>query len=195
MSIRLFLAINLPDAVRRGLEAAVTSSRAANDDVRWARAESLHLTLVFLGERPAAQVEAISQAAGGACAGLVPFSLTVAEPGCFPSPARPRVLWVGIAEGRESLIALQRAVLGALARAGLADQVDRFSPHLTLGRVRDSVAPAARAALAQKWTALALPALPLAPVRAIYLMRSELGPGGARYSVLRTLPLNGALIR
>ncbi|HWE64666.1 MAG TPA: RNA 2',3'-cyclic phosphodiesterase, partial [Chloroflexota bacterium] len=68
---------------------------------------------------------------------------------------------------------------------------DRFSPHLTLGRVTDTVAPTARQALGASWLALPLPALGAVPITGVQLMRSELLRGGPRYTTLHTLPLAG----
>jgi 2'-5' RNA ligase len=191
-ALRLFLAIELPDAVRAGLDAAAVPARAHGTGVRWVRAESLHLTLVFLGERPARQVDAIAARVGAVCAAQAPFALRVEGMGCFPSPHRPRVLWAGIGGETAALKAMQCAILGALVRAGLAAADERFDPHLTLGRVRDEVPPGPRAALGHAWTALPAPALPPIAVRACHLMRSELGRGGALYTALRTFPLAGA---
>jgi 2'-5' RNA ligase len=191
-ALRLFLALDLPDAVRSGLDTAAAAARALGADVRWVRSESLHLTLVFLGERPAAQVDAITTRVGAVCAAHAPFALRVAGMGCFPSPSRPRVLWAGLAGEIAALKALQRDVLDALVRAGLAAAEERFDPHLTLGRVRNEVPLGPRSALGRAWVALPSPALPPIPIRACHLMRSELGRGGARYSALRTFPLSTA---
>jgi 2'-5' RNA ligase len=191
-TLRLFLALDLPEAVRSSLDAAAAPARALGTKVRWVRAESLHLTLVFLGERPAAQVDAISTRVGAVCGAHAPFALRVAGMGCFPSPSRPRVLWAGLAGEIDALKALQRGVLDALVRAGLATPDARFDPHLTLGRVRDEVQPGPRSTLGRAWVALPSPVLPPIAVRACHLMRSELGRGGALYTAVRTFPLSAA---
>jgi 2'-5' RNA ligase len=187
--MRLFLALTLPASTRAGLAGATASLQSALPDVRWVRAEALHLTLVFLGERPAGQVEAIAQAAGTACGGRRPFTLTVAGFGCFPSPARARVLWAGLAGEVEALATLQRAILEALIAAKLTEAGAPFSPHLTLGRVRDSASPAARAAIGRRWLESPSPDLPPIPVREAHLIQSVLGPGGPRYTTLRVMAL------
>ncbi len=187
--VRLFLAINLPDAVRAALDGATAGLRSAVQGVRWVRAETLHVNLVFLGERPLSQVDALAAAAGAAGAQVSPFIMEVAGLGCFPSAARPRVLWAGITAGREQVAALQRLVLAVLVQQGLAAADDRFDPHVTFGRVRDTVAPGQRAAIGKQWAALVLPPLPAVRVDMVHLMRSELGPGGARYAPLCVLPL------
>jgi 2'-5' RNA ligase len=149
----------------------------------------LHLTLVFLGERPPEQVGEIAEAVGAACADARPFSLTVAGHGCFPSPARARVLWIGLAGETSALTLLQHAILTALVAARLAEPGERFSPHLTLGRVRETTSPTARADLGRRWLALPPPAPTVFPVREVHLISSILGPGGSRYTTLHTLPL------
>lgn len=190
-ALRLFLAIDVPDAARLGLDAAAASARALGAEVRWVRPESVHLTLVFLGERPPAHVEAIAACVAPVVAAHAPFGLHIAGMGCFPSAARPRVLWAGLGGETAALAALRRDVQDALVRAGLAEADTRFDPHLTLGRVRDEVGPAPRAALGRAWLALPLPDLPAIPVRDVRLMRSELGRDGARYTVVRTFQLTG----
>lgn len=188
-SLRLFIAIALPEALREAIAASTASVRATMPGVRWVAARSLHLTLVFLGERPGDEPERLAGALRDVCAGVAPFSLTVGRPGCFPSAQRPRVLWLGIAGGAEPLVALQRAVSGALAREQLAEPDERFSPHLTLGRVPDALDAATRRTLGAAWAALPLPAFPPIPVTQVLVMRSELLRGGARYTALHTLSL------
>jgi 2'-5' RNA ligase len=190
-TLRLFLAVNLPEAVRASLAGVTAPLRSGSEDVRWTASQSLHLTLVFLGERPAPQVEVIAERVGQACAAHAPFTARVAGLGCFPSPARPRILWAGLEASGGALLTLQRTVQDALVREGLAAAEERFVPHLTLGRVRESLGPAPRADLGRRWLARTLPPLPPVPVVAVQLMRSELGRGGARYTVLRSLDLAG----
>jgi 2'-5' RNA ligase len=192
-SLRLFIAISLPAALPEAIAEATAPVRAGAPGVRWVAARSLHLTLVFLGERPANEPERLSAALGPVCAGIPAFALTLGRPGCFPNAQRPRVLWLGIAGGAEALTALQRAVSGALLRERLAQPEDRFSPHLTLGRVPDTMDAPARRALGASWMALSLPAFPAIPVTGVHVMRSEFSRTGARYTALRTLPLSGAL--
>jgi 2'-5' RNA ligase len=188
-SLRLFIAISLPDALPEAIAEATAPVRAGAPGVRWVAARSLHLTLVFLGERPANEPERLAAALGPVCASIPAFALTLGRPGCFPTTQRPRVLWLGIAQGAEALTALQRAVSGALLQERLAQPEDRFSPHLTLGRVPDTMDTTTRRALGASWMALSLPAFPAIPVTEVHVMHSELSRTGARYTALRTLPL------
>ena len=190
-SLRLFLAMSLPEPIRLGLIAAAAPLRETNSEVRWARAEGLHLTLVFLGARPAEQVDEIAGAAGAACAVARQFSLTVGGHGCFPSPARARVLWAGLEGETAALTALQQAILTALVAARLMESGERFTPHLTMGRVRETAGSPTRADLGHRWLALPPPEPASFLVREIHLINSVLGPGGSRYTTLRVLPLAG----
>src|SRR5579859_405880 len=94
-TVRLFLALNLPDAVSVALHRAGEAYLAQLEGVRVVPQASLHLTVAFLGERPLDQVDALAGAVLPVCAGQTPFSLSLDGPGCFPSARRPRVLWVG----------------------------------------------------------------------------------------------------
>jgi 2'-5' RNA ligase len=93
------------------------------------------------------------------------------------------VLWAGLQGDLASLQALQAAVEKTVSPLGFPSEERRFSPHLTVGRLRDDASPEARAYLGS-----AIQALHLAPaaftVRGISLMRSDLQPQGAVYTRL-----------
>jgi 2'-5' RNA ligase len=99
--------------------------------------------------------------------------------GAFPNLNRPRVVWVGLAEGEEAVSAVARAVNDALGRAGFGEPEKPFRPHLTLARVREG---------ARGLEALQGAALPPPPQASlldrICVMKSELHPAGARYTAL-----------
>lgn len=128
--MRLFVAIDLPEDVK---QTVATLCRGLSG-VRWLPPEQLHLTLRFIGEVDDAVIAAIHRE-------LVkitrpPFPLTLNGVGCFPSPRRPRVLWVGL-NGGEPLMQLQHEVETAVVAAGLPPDERPFSPHITLARLRD----------------------------------------------------------
>jgi 2'-5' RNA ligase len=187
-SLRLFLAVLLPDEVRVPLDRAIAPLAQDGRDVRWVASDLWHLTLVFLGERPVTQVPQILEAARAASR-ISAFTLQLGGTGSFPAPTRPRVLWVGVTAGADQLLTLQRTVQASLVKAGLAEPDTRFSAHLTVGRLRDHVAPPNLAAIGARWSAQSLPALPPFPVSSIALMQSVLGRGGPPYTALHTVPL------
>ncbi len=128
--MRLFVAIDLPEEVRQ----SVTDICRGLAGVRWLPPEQLHLTLRFMGEADDAVNAAIRK--GLATIASPPFPLTLNGTGCFPSPRRPRVLWVGL-NSSEPLMELQQKVETAVAAAGLPTEERPFSPHITLARLRD----------------------------------------------------------
>jgi 2'-5' RNA ligase len=190
--VRLFTAVSIPDDIRARLDAALEVVRPTLPQVRWVDADLWHVTLVFLGERPSAQVEPIRDVVAGVGANIAPFTLGLSGIGAFPNQNRPRVLWAGIEPGAGELENLHRALLADLIQAGLAGPDDHFSAHLTLGRVRDTAGPAARAEIGRLWSSVSLLPLPSFEAREIHLMRSQLVTGGPRYSSLYSIPLGGS---
>jgi 2'-5' RNA ligase len=97
----------------------------------------LHLTLRFFADLPADLLPAAVEAAGAACAPRAPFDLEVRGLGRFPARGPLRVVWAGLGEGREALVALAAALVGELEARGFAADERPFAPHLTLARARD----------------------------------------------------------
>ena len=111
---RLFVGVPLPDSVRDEVGRLVERVRASaaeeaggdGREVRWVRIEGLHLTLRFLGPTLDERRPAVEAAIRTAAARARPFPIRIAGGGAFPSPARPRVLWLGVTGGAEQLAAL-----------------------------------------------------------------------------------------
>jgi 2'-5' RNA ligase len=185
--MRLFVAINLPSDTRESLYADAAHLRAATTTVRWTAAASLHVTLKFLGEQDEARVADLTRALVSVAAKHGSIEAQTTSLGAFPNFRRPRVVWVGMT-GETELRALARDIDAALGPLGLAPESREFRAHLTLGRVKGEVSAAESAALSSA-ARQALPAREVS-VRTIDLMRSELGPGGSRYSVLAAVPLH-----
>ena len=177
-------------AAWRRARAWPASSRGA---LRLLDAQSLHLTLCFLGSRPVGEIEALA-AALGACAEHA-CELSVGAPLWLP-PRRPRALAVEIHDRSGELARVQERVSGALARAsGWEPQRRRFRPHITLARIRRGAAGAARGparagAGASSSSLPATPRLSFTP-EAIVLYRSWLAPEGASYEALASSGLRG----
>lgn len=180
--IRAFLAVDVGEGARRA--AAAAAGRLAREvrgrEVRWARPESYHLTLRFLGEISPAQQAPLAARVAEAVAGTAPFELRLARIVAFPSARRPRVIAVTL-EPEEPLVRLAEGVERAVVRAGLAPEPRPFRAHLTLGRVRDRAHPDPAAAGA-------LAAEPFR-VTEVVLYRSDLQPEGAVHTPLERMPL------
>jgi 2'-5' RNA ligase len=113
-------------------------------------AANLHVTVKFLGPVKASAVEAIRDRLARDLAARPPFELEARGLGAFPSPARARILWAGLAPS-PGLAALADAVEGGMEALGFAREERAFHPHLTIARVKQGESgPAVAAALAER---------------------------------------------
>jgi 2'-5' RNA ligase len=188
VEMRCFVAVNFPGELREEVGKFTSSLVAVGRGVRWVRPENIHLTLKFLGNVDQKVLPELSAALDGALAGHPPFGLTVKGTGVFPPRGRPRVVWVDLAGDAAALAALQSAVEGVLEPLGFPREKRPFTPHLTVGRVRDPrrpgpLAAAIAAAGEREWGRCV--------VERVHLMRSELFPTGPRYSILHEVRLAG----
>jgi 2'-5' RNA ligase len=186
--IRSFIAIELPDEVRRVLDQVQKHLRDSVTGVRWVQPESIHLTLKFLGSILPEQVAAISAAVGEVAHGEPPLALNVSGIGAFPNARRPRVIWVGIVGEVERLGRLQTRLESAVESLGFQREERPFRPHLTLGRVKDPRRPPD---LTRALAETTVPASNPFDVREILVYKSDLRPTGAIYTKLQHLPLAG----
>jgi RNA 2',3'-cyclic 3'-phosphodiesterase len=159
-------------------------------DVSWVATGNLHLTVKFLGEVAEGRIEAIVAGITGAVEGVSAFDADVEGLGAFPSAARPRVVWAGVAAGSGTMSDLAGRVDDALAALGFAREARPFSPHITLGRVRQ---PGRAPALTEALRGAAERPFGRFRVARASLMRSELSPRGARYTELAAVSLGGAV--
>jgi 2'-5' RNA ligase len=143
--MRLFAAVTVGDEVRAAVTAArrtieLQLERLGGPPPRlvWVAPSSLHVTLRFLGEQPDAQVPAIVETAQEPFA-LEPFQVTWQGLGAFPSPRRPRAIWVGVKRGAKGLGLLEAELarrFGQLLPGERPDEAAPFHPHLTIVRVK-----------------------------------------------------------
>ena len=135
--MRLFIALEVPSAVRENLAALLNELRKADaasskSTARWVRAENLHVTLKFIGHLDAGKLDAI-RAALAEVRCDAPVELRFRGLGFFPNERRQRVLWVGV-EGSPNLAALAGEIDARLSKLGIPPETRDFSPHLTLAR-------------------------------------------------------------
>jgi 2'-5' RNA ligase len=180
--LRLFCAVELPAEVRALAAEHIARLRQALPDVRasWDRAEKIHLTLKFFGDVEESRTHVLSLAAERAAQSVKPFGLMIAGTGAFPPHKSPRVLWLGIRDPSGGLARLQQALESECAAEGFKREERVFHPHITIARLRGG---AGARRLAELHTEIGFEMMELT-VKEIVLMRSELGPGGSRYSVL-----------
>ncbi len=186
MPVRLFVALNPPEAVRERIGAGTAELRRLGG-VRWIDPGALHITLKFIGALAEGRADEVAASLRGVAAEHAPFDVGLSGVGAFPSLRRPRVVWVGIGPGQE-LARLQREIEVALEELGIEREERGFSGHITLGRVRRGSAVdaqrleslARRAAIRGSWR-----------VESVDLMESRLRPTGAVYEVRESASLAG----
>jgi 2'-5' RNA ligase len=189
--MRLFVAVDIDAAIRRRIARFLDGVRGFAPDARWAKPESLHVTLKFIGEKSEDDGEKIKQALQTIA--VDPFEISFRGYGFFPGARSARVFWVGIEAGSK-LSALAGLVDGTLASLDIAKEEHAFSPHLTLARAgRGSGSPREQEGdhanrnfqrLQEKLAALPAPEFGTLMVREFFLYRSQLSPGGSKYTEL-----------
>jgi 2'-5' RNA ligase len=188
---RSFVALVLDEPTRAAVGAEIERLRPLSRAVAWVPASNLHVTLKFLGEQRDTALALAAEALDATGAATAPFAVTLFGLGAFPGMERPRIFWVGVAEGALEVRALQSRLEGELERRGFARESRPWHPHLTIGRVFDprgwrrDTNPALRAVIAQAATT----GFGALPVGRIVLMRSDLSASGARYGELHSAPL------
>lgn len=184
MGKRLFLAVDIDEATRAQvgrISAQLREAIGTQTKASWVRPDRMHLTLHFLGDADTA----LEQRVRGALANpirIAPFDVMFEGVGFFPERGSPRVLWLGVRDGLESLRRIEKALLDGLGVK--RDHKGPFTPHLTLARFRPSTR--ARHAGITRIRASAGPSR----IDRVTLYESRLSPGGPAY-----VPLAEALLQ
>lgn len=137
---RTFIAVEIGADIRaRAAELQGTLAKCGAA-VNWVESESMHITLLFLGEVDDRELHSVCRAVREVAAGVPPFPLRVSGVGAFPTPRRPKILWAGITDGADELKRLYDKLEAKLFDLGCYRKEQRgYTPHLTLGRVKGDV--------------------------------------------------------
>jgi 2'-5' RNA ligase len=197
--MRTFVALDLDPSIRQRIEDFVREVRALAPEARWISADSLHVTLKFIGEKPDTMIAQIEAALHSVHA--EPFQLRFAGTGFFPTRRSARVFWIGI-EASDALSNLAKRIDQALAKIGIAKEDRAFSPHLTVARVRGaSGAPGRRegdkpsrhfAKLQEFLAKHPAPDFGTMTAREFFLYRSQLSSKGSQYTKIARFELQPA---
>ncbi len=184
-SIRTFVCIEIPVSVRERIAELQRDLRRAEAQISWTKPSNIHLTLKFLGDVARSRIERVTQAVERAASSIASFEIEVGGAGCFPSPRSPRVLWIGLAGLPDSLRQMHARIEDELYGEGFPREAKRFSPHLTIGRVR---APKNASKLAEELMATGFEPEKF-QAREVIVMKSELNPSGSVYTPQATVRL------
>jgi len=135
-SYRTFVAVEIPTKVADQVGRLIGRLGQCGANVNWVESGNLHLTLKFLGDVRDTMIPEVCKTVDTVVSKLPAFDLELAGVGAFPNAEKPRTIWIGVAKGRDEMVTLHEALDGALAELGFRGDGRRFTPHLTLGRVR-----------------------------------------------------------
>lgn len=192
--MRLFVALDIDPEIRERIARFLEGVRGFAPEARWASAESLHVTLKFIGEQPDGRLDSIKAALAEIHSTAT--GLNFRGYGFFPTARSARVFWIGV-DADEHLGDLAGLVEQALEPFGIKREAHGFSPHLTLARGK-SAAPHRRdddhrnrnfQRLREKLDALAVPEFGTMTAREFFLYLSKLSPAGSQYTKLERFPL------
>lgn len=182
----MFIAVSVPDAVKRILCGIQEDLRRRRIRARWVLPESMHLTLKFFGDVAPADIEKISRAMALAAEAAAPITLSVQGVGVFPGVRRANIIWTGIHGQVEALADLHADLDRRLAESGFSPEDRKFTGHLTVGRFKERIRPDQCIELIQSYAGLASDPF---IVDAVHLYKSDLLPSGAVHSRLFSAPL------
>ena len=188
--LRTFIAVEIPLQVQKKIQQETEPLRKAigSSLVRWVPAQNVHLTLKFLGDVSPASVDILTQMLRTEVDASPAFDMQISGLGSFPSLRRPRVLYIGIQAPAE-FEALYRGIESACARLGYESENRSFSPHLTLGRVKQDVSAADQQRIRHALEETKIDSLGTARVNSVHLYKSDLKPTGSVYTQIFSAPL------
>ena len=186
--LRVFIALDIPPVILNAIDEGVADLRVKIGSlVRWVPVGNLHLTLKFLGNVPGADLDALTAMLIAEADSCSPFDMSIGGLGSFPPHKRPRVIVIGIQASAE-LDALYRRIETGCDRLGFPPEVRSFSPHLTIGRVRQNVTETDNQKLRHAIKSSAIDSLGTARVDSVQLYKSDLKTDGAAYTRLFSAP-------
>jgi 2'-5' RNA ligase len=179
--VRLFIAIEIPEDIRTGFASLLKEFRAIAPQVKWVRAENLHVTLKFLGETEPAKLGPLQNVLA-AVRSPEPVTLEFRGLGFFPNEKRPRVFWTGM-QASANLKSLAADIDQAAHRLGFPLEDRPFTPHLTLARFPLPGIPPKLLQAVQEKSTQEFGSLQAAE---FHLIESKLKPTGAEYTTVQT---------
>ena len=188
--IRAFIAVELPKELKKELDTLeVQLKKNSPPVIKWVDPESIHITLKFLGETSDSATDELVLAMEESVQGISPFKLDIRQLGAFPAIDRPQVIWVWVTGDMDKLAQLQRKIEANTERLGFKHESRAFSPHMTLGRVRDEARPNEIQRIGKLLKDTPFSALHNIDVDEINLMKSRLTPTGAIHSCIGSVKL------
>lgn len=186
MKLRIFVAVEINEEIRKGLSGVITRLKATGADVKWVAPENIHITLKFIGYIEDTQAAAVSELIRKAVASINSFTVDIKHLGAFPNTKRPRVIFVVAHEKGNNLATIYSRLDDSLTELGIEKEGREFTAHLTVGRVKSSKN---LKALAEAMDSLMESSFGQQAVESVVLMQSDLKPTGPVYKKLEEFKL------
>ena len=183
--VRTFICIEVSESIKERIGRSQQTLARHDAKISWVKPSNIHLTLKFLGDVAAVRIPAVCSAVERAARPSRAFAIEVGGAGCFPSAKSPRVFWVGLTFVPDDLATLHGSIEDELAREGFSRESRKFSPHLTIGRVRS---PKSASVVAEDLIRMGFEAESFRTAEVI-VMRSDLNPRGSVYTPITKLSL------
>jgi len=189
--LRAFIAIELSSQVCDAIQKQTfrLHQTLGGDLIRWVPTQNMHLTLKFLGDTSSSYLDFLKQLLTREADSHPQFNLQLGGLGAFPTLRRPRLLWIGV-HAPADLACLQKDIEAGTTRLGYEQEERTFSPHLTIGRVRQNVNPPDLQKIHAALDTIQLGNIGITRVDSIHIFKSDLQPGGSIYTKLFSAPLS-----
>jgi 2'-5' RNA ligase len=188
--VRAFIALELPAELKKELaELEVQLKKNSPPVVKWVDPNSIHITLKFLGEVSEDSIDELMLAMEESVREVSLFKLEICEVGAFPDLNRVQVVWVGVKGDLAQISRLQQRIESNTGQLGFPRESRFFTPHLTLGRVRNGASVNERQRLGKVLADTKFAALHNVDVSAVNLMKSQLTSNDAIYTCIGRVKL------
>lgn len=188
-TIRAFIAVELSSEIKTEMDKIESILKSqSSTPAKWVNPESIHLTLKFLGDVPSDRITEILDAIKSGVNEIPSFQIQLTGLGVFPNPARTQVVWAGLSGKMDRLEQLQRNIEVEMEKLGFPREKRKFSPHLTLARVRNHATRDERKRLGDTVTGTPFTG-GIIRVDSVNLMQSRLTGQGALYTCLGSIRL------
>ena len=185
--IRAFIAVEIDQQNKEALSQLISNLKKSNADIRWINQDQMHLTLKFLGNTEENKIPQISKILERIAADFKGFYIQLSKIDAFPNIRRPRVIWIGIDKGKQTLKDLSCKIESELEGIGFQKEKRGYKAHLTLGRVR-SLKNISQLTRSIDEASFQSPGE--IKIYKLTLFQSTLTPKGAIYKILSESPLS-----
>ncbi|MEK7248980.1 MAG: RNA 2',3'-cyclic phosphodiesterase [Bacteroidota bacterium] len=186
LSLRLFIAIEIPADIRSQIADVEKELKSANADVRWEQSDKLHITLKFLGDTEEAKLLQVVSSLEEIALMTQRFTIKYSTLGCFPHKREPRIIWIGVEDLDSTLQPLAESVESSMASLGFEKEQKKFHAHATIGRVKSQRNVRD---LLRRMESLTFESQPTT-ISEIVLLKSELKQRGSVYTRIKSFTLH-----